>query len=80
MDKENYVYRLYQTMSSGALPPARYYRKLSPGHRTASKAERAAFSTAAAARYAAVNGIDVVAVKSDKATVMGGRPTRGEEI
>jgi hypothetical protein len=80
MENENYVYRLYQTMSSGALAPVTYHRRLTPGHRKASKEARQAFTAAAAGKYAAVNGIDVTAVKCDKVRTIGGRPSRGEEI
>jgi hypothetical protein len=78
--EENYVYRMYQTMSSGTLTPVKYYRKVTPGQRKASKEEREAFTAAAAAQYAAANGIELAAVKRDKVMIMGGRPTRGAEI
>ena len=71
---------LYQTMSSGALTPATYYRRVMPGQPKASKEERQAFTAKAAGKYASSNGIDVAAVKWDKIRIMGGRPTRGEAI
>ena len=80
MQNENYVYRLYQTMTSGTLKPITYHRRVTPGRRNASKEERQAFTAAAAERYAAVNGNDVTAVTADKERTMGGQPTRGEDV
>jgi len=48
MANENYLYRLYQTMSSGRLTPLTYHRRLAPGQRKASKEGRQAFTAAAA--------------------------------
>jgi hypothetical protein len=71
-------YYMTQRMSSEGLPTVRYYRKADkqPG---SSKAERAAFTAAAAAKYAAMNGTDVAAVKMEKVQVML-KPDSGEEI
>ena len=72
MTNGNYGYRMSQKMSSGTLTPVKYLRGLAAGQRNASKEEREAFTDAAAANYAAVNGIDVAAVKKEKLKIMGG--------
>jgi len=62
-------YYMSQKMSSGTLPTLRYYRELAK-QPNGSKAEREAFTAAAAANYAATNGIDEAIVKTEKLTIM----------
>ncbi|MGO9902828.1 MAG: hypothetical protein ACLP0J_24765 [Solirubrobacteraceae bacterium] len=71
-------YYMSQKMSSGELPTLRYFRKAA-GQPNPSKAEREAFTTEAAAKYAKMNGIDLAAVKREKLAVMY-KPDSGEEI
>ncbi len=71
-------YYMSQTMSSGEHPTRRYFRKAARQPNPA-KQEREAFTAEAAARYAAMSGIDLAAVKKEKLAVMY-KPDSGEEI